>query len=157
MKIMGEFDQYPYQACPYCGYSIIENSTTCGYCHKEITPFISRYPRIYYNNKSREGSSDHTIAYSFKIFELEEVSRNPLYDEKLADKRKEDSKRATEKWFDEYYAKQRAANAPKCPTCGSTNIKKISVTSKVAGAAMFGLLSRTARSQFCCNNCGYKW
>lgn len=48
-------------------------------------------------------------------------------------------------------------NTPKCPTCGSTQIKKISATSKVFGAAMFGLFSKTAKSQFCCKNCGYKW
>ena len=48
-------------------------------------------------------------------------------------------------------------NIPKCPTCNSTDIKKISAMSKVAGATMFGLFSKTARSQFCCNNCGYKW
>lgn len=48
-------------------------------------------------------------------------------------------------------------NIPKCPTCGSTNITKISTTSKVAGAVAFGLFSKTARSQFKCNNCGYKW
>ena len=48
-------------------------------------------------------------------------------------------------------------NKPKCPTCGSTNIKKISTTSKVLGAAMWGLFSKTAHSQFQCNNCGYKW
>ena len=48
-------------------------------------------------------------------------------------------------------------NKPKCPTCGSTNIKKISTTSKVLGAAMWGLFSKTAHSQFQCGNCGYKW
>lgn len=52
---------------------------------------------------------------------------------------------------------QELLNKPKCPTCGSTNIKKISTVSKVAGASMFGLFSKTARSQFKCGNCGYKW
>ena len=46
---------------------------------------------------------------------------------------------------------------PTCPTCGSTNVEKISTAAKVGGAAMFGLLSKTARSQFKCKNCGYKW
>ncbi|WNV56936.1 hypothetical protein RJD28_11525 [Oscillospiraceae bacterium NTUH-002-81] len=48
-------------------------------------------------------------------------------------------------------------NKPKCPTCGSLNVKRISAISKVAGASMFGLFSKTAKSQFCCRNCGYKW
>lgn len=48
-------------------------------------------------------------------------------------------------------------NVPKCPTCNSTDVKKISTMSKVAGATMFGLFSKTARSQFKCENCGYKW
>lgn len=48
-------------------------------------------------------------------------------------------------------------NTPKCPTCGSTNIRKISSTKKVAGAIGFGLFSKSAKSQFECKNCGYKW
>ncbi len=46
---------------------------------------------------------------------------------------------------------------PKCPTCSSTNVQKISGTAKAVGAVTFGLFSKTARSQFRCNNCGYKW
>ena len=37
-------------------------------------------------------------------------------------------------------------NIPKCPTCSSTNIRKISTTRKVVGAIGFGLLSKTAKS-----------
>lgn len=48
-------------------------------------------------------------------------------------------------------------NIPKCPTCNSTNIRKISTTRKVAGVIGFGLLSKTAKSQFECKDCGYKW
>lgn len=48
-------------------------------------------------------------------------------------------------------------NQPKCPTCSSTNIKKISGTSKAVSVAMFGLLSQKVKKQFHCNNCGYEW
>lgn len=48
-------------------------------------------------------------------------------------------------------------NIPKCPTCQSVNIERISTASKAVGAFAFGILSTTARSQFKCNNCGYKW
>lgn len=48
-------------------------------------------------------------------------------------------------------------NKPKCPTCNSTNIKKISVTSKATNIAMFGLLGTKRYKTFHCNNCGYEW
>ncbi len=46
---------------------------------------------------------------------------------------------------------------PKCPTCGSANIKKITAGQKLGGMIGFGIFSKTARSQFECKNCGYKW
>jgi formate dehydrogenase maturation protein FdhE len=48
-------------------------------------------------------------------------------------------------------------NRPKCPTCGSTNIEKISATRKVVGGAMFGLFSSDVRNSMHCKNCGAKW
>lgn len=48
-------------------------------------------------------------------------------------------------------------NMPKCPTCSSTKIRKISVTSKVASVAMWGLLSRKVHKQWHCDTCGSEW
>lgn len=48
-------------------------------------------------------------------------------------------------------------NKPKCPTCGNTNIEKISTTKKMFGGAMFGLFSSNVRNTMHCKNCGYKW
>ncbi len=45
----------------------------------------------------------------------------------------------------------------KCPTCGSTNVSKISFSSKAVGGALFGLFSSNIRNTFKCSNCGYKW
>lgn len=46
---------------------------------------------------------------------------------------------------------------PKCPTCQSLDIEKISLTSKVVGGALFGLFSSNVRKTMHCKNCGYKW
>lgn len=54
-------------------------------------------------------------------------------------------------------AERDARNIPKCPTCNSTNIEKISTASKVAGAVAVGILSSNVRNTFKCKNCGYKW
>lgn len=48
-------------------------------------------------------------------------------------------------------------NVAKCPTCGSTNIEKISLTKKAFGGVMFGLFSSDIRNTMKCKNCGAKW
>lgn len=48
-------------------------------------------------------------------------------------------------------------NRPKCPTCGSTNIEKISIGKKAKGSFLFGVFSSDVRNTMCCNSCGYKW
>lgn len=48
-------------------------------------------------------------------------------------------------------------NVPTCPTCHSVNVQKISFVKGYTHWRAFGLFSKTARSQFECNNCGYKW
>lgn len=46
---------------------------------------------------------------------------------------------------------------PKCPTCQSTNLRKISTTSKAINTVAFGLLGTKRNKTFHCNNCGYEW
>lgn len=52
---------------------------------------------------------------------------------------------------------QQESNVPKCPTCQSINIKKISTTSKITSVAMWGLLSQKVKKTYHCNKCGYEW
>ena len=46
---------------------------------------------------------------------------------------------------------------PKCPTCHSTNIEKISTGKKIKGSLLFGVLSSDVRNTMHCKNCGAKW
>lgn len=48
-------------------------------------------------------------------------------------------------------------NRPKCPTCGSTNIEKISVGKKLGGGFLFGIFSSDVRNTMHCKDCGTKW
>lgn len=48
-------------------------------------------------------------------------------------------------------------NIPKCPTCGSLNVERISMGSKIVGGAMFGVFSSSIRNSYKCKNCNYKW
>ena len=55
--------------------------------------------------------------------------------------------------YDEVYGTKKI----KCPTCGSTNTKKISGLSKAASVGLFGIFSQKVKHQFKCNSCGYEW
>ena len=48
-------------------------------------------------------------------------------------------------------------NVPKCPTCQSSDLKKVSTASKAGSVFMWGLLSQKVKKQWHCNNCGYEW
>ena len=52
---------------------------------------------------------------------------------------------------------QQESNTPKCPTCNSTNLKKISGLSKAGSVAVWGLLSQKVKKTYHCNSCGYEW
>ena len=49
------------------------------------------------------------------------------------------------------------ANQPNCPTCGSTDIQKISGTKRWLSTGLFGLASSDIGKSMCCKKCGYKW
>lgn len=48
-------------------------------------------------------------------------------------------------------------NTPRCPTCGSASIKKISMSGRAFSVGMMGLASASMGKTFVCKNCGYKW
>ncbi len=52
---------------------------------------------------------------------------------------------------------QQENSAPKCPVCGSIELRKITTPSKVMSTAMFGLLGTKRHKTFHCNNCGYEF
>lgn len=52
---------------------------------------------------------------------------------------------------------QREQNIPKCPTCGSTNVKPISTLNRAVSIGMFGLFSSKIGKNYECLNCKMKW
>lgn len=50
-----------------------------------------------------------------------------------------------------------AVGQPQCPACKSTDLTKVSVTSRAIDGLVFGRLSVEGRAQFRCNKCGYQF
>ena len=49
------------------------------------------------------------------------------------------------------------SNTPKCPTCGSTNVKHISTLNRAVSIGVFGLFSSKIGKNYECLNCKSKW
>lgn len=67
---------------------------------------------------------------------------------------------SNEEYFDrikKHTINNKQENIPKCPTCGATNIQKISTTRRLVTTGLFGLASSDIGKTMLCKNCGYKW
>lgn len=81
---------------------------------------------------------------------------------KLEDNKKEraiqDAERAKRKQEEQRMQEYlRESNTPHCPTCGSTNIQKISGMKRWFSVGLFGLASSDVGKTMVCKKCGYKW
>ena len=139
--------------CPKCGNIIIppENDKKCNYCGEECLPTHISTSDVLHHDWEKLPN---------QIILEEYVKPNPLFDEELYNKRIVLEKRQQEATSNRLRMEKRQAqraNVPKCPTCGSTNVEKISMTKKAFGFAMVGLFSSNLGKTMHCKNCGYKW
>lgn len=158
--------EFPIWYCPICGMdNQLYSNTKCEWCDNSITMVKSKHSHTYYTEKAKNVYSKElynlTDEEKHSILIDEEACHNPLFNRKLAEKSfkkwHKQAKQANDQYFEKINQAKGIENIPKCPTCQSTNIKKISTASKVVGGAFFGLFSKNVRSQFECVNCGYKW
>lgn len=153
----------PFIYCPVCAkVQTINNSEyirQCIGCKQRVHLQLSLNEYDYYLNKSNEIYGDSTHWHNILVDE--EVSKNPQFRKMLVGNTMSASEYNDyiDKIVDESYKqiRQQSHSVPKCPTCQSENIKKISVAKRATHGALFGIFSKTAFSQFECNNCGYKW
>ena len=144
--------------CPKCGLNnnLDYEDFYCSYCHhtlQQTDMTIEEFDKIKF-----QMTSDELNNYLISKYVKDSVDLT-LYLQRRADFEKNiaDIERERQKYNNQVQQKANAQCKPTCPTCGSTNIEKIHTASKILGAVSLGLLSKTAKSQFVCHNCGYKW
>lgn len=96
------------------------------------------------------------------------IDKNPLYDKNVAIKVARERTAARQRRIDEYDAQraeeakkklmdevyQKMHNQPHCPTCGSTNIKKLDALDRAVSVGTLGVLSNKINKSFKCKDCG---
>lgn len=110
---------------------------------------------IYYQKKNSKLSDDFVPSEKTK----EEILDNYVTIHKAKEKREKEFEQRQEqaKIAQANAQAQELLNKPKCPTCGSTNIKKIGGIERGASIAAFGIFSKKINKTFKCCNCGYTW
>jgi len=150
--------------CPVCGCDQFRDAAKCTHCYNPVRPVQSRYEYEYYQRKAfmQYGSSSEWK----RVLQEEEVKYHPLYNGRTASQRKttQEIEQHNKEILDNLASKQleqlkysASTNQPKCPTCNSANIQRISTLKRATHGYLFGIFSNTARSQFECLNCKYKW
>lgn len=143
--------------CRKCGRIVQEENNKseqkCDYCNNLILPIPDEF---------LGGKSKLFIKKELKDqFINEYIKSSPEFDQYLFDHREEDmfNKRMSDRAKLAHGASilEEKSRVPKCPTCGSTNIQKISGTKRWLSTGLFGIASSDVGKTMVCKNCGYKW
>lgn len=170
--------------CAYCGaYWSVDNENEtqighkCNWCQSDGTLINTKHPSNYFAAKYMTTDQYQLSEHLMNDY----IRNNPLYSKEYEEKRTNQEaellKMSGTNWrklelvdnspiiepytredLDNNFTNTMSKNIPSCPTCGSTDIEKISGTNKVGKAFLFGLFSvGTLTKTYHCKNCGYKW
>lgn len=144
-KHNGTYVPLPQDICPECGEHITPmNITPAEWRIIQKTTFDADVLLALDKLKA-----DDPIEFALKMAQFKQTAET-IKQTEIAEKEQKSSLAALK-------ASQKNADKPKCPTCGSTNVKKISGTKRWVGTGLFGLASSDLGKTMQCNSCGYKW
>lgn len=162
-----------YVICPHCGYVNLQFNASkfpiCKCCGYEDPIIMSMDDmRVFVKNlnlptadlnsnklgtiaSTSDSPSDEALREKY-VYNNEHFSKK-AYNDMLEYDRKE-CKRLQEYWDTAGRSEQ---PKPKCPTCGSTDLRKVSVGAKAVSVGLFGIFSQKIKKTWHCNSCGYEW
>lgn len=109
---------------------------------------ITFIKELYTFKKYKQTPSDpHTIKELEKILKVNKASQE-LAQERLAKSREIEAAKKKQQY---------KLDHPKCPTCGGTNTRRITTTSRAVSITATGLASRKLGKTFECLDCKYTW
>lgn len=144
--------------CYRCGYTQGKDMLKCPVCNNEFTKvnFFLGNKLINMNGDQRiqwlENKLGHPLEEKYvemrKAYQKQRMEE--YYKEKELEKQKQEEleREQINKQFEEY------SHVPKCPICGSANLRKISTLSKTGSVAVWGVYAagKVAKTWHC-NNC----
>ena len=146
--------------CPVCG-SVTSDDTLvgselkrkCRFCGTELKETGKDRKEFWkkYDDRQETRKSYKRIPETIRE---QYVYNNPLFDKEKYEARE----RAYQEWAERNKAGLNPLdNLPRCPTCGSTNLTRLSGVGLITMFGAFGVTDGNAGKTFRCNNCGYRW
>ena len=154
--------------CKKCGRTIMNNrgkEILCDICDSPMYRVPLKYLDVDENGELFDDLFGDDMEDKF----IEEcVKTAPEFDQELFDKRPYIQKKRSQEYNRMLNAheairagadpklafKNGGQNLPKCPACGSLNVKKIGSVERAASVGLFGLFSKKIGKTFECKNCG---
>ena len=161
-----------YYVCPRCGTVDEFSSNTinsCIFCDYNETIIVTEdeYTKLYdYFKKASPSEQDDLLNTKVEATLRQKYTyKSPFFDKEYNEKRKkyESTKNKAVREHIRFNSGvtlndiKQPQSLPHCPTCNSTNVKKISAGAKAVSVGLFGIFSQKVKRQFHCNNCGYEW
>lgn len=146
--------------CPKCKHNFSDAFDECVYCGSELKNGIIEIEDIQTEKQIYEMADAEILdKYSDYKKRIEDQTGHKMTDSEFLLGIKEARRDSSNYQADIHNRNIQDSNAniPKCPTCDSPNIKKISGLSKASSVALWGIFSRKVHKQWHCNNCGSEW
>ena len=141
------------QHCQTYFFTNLEETNLCPHCNSKLE--VSNITYENYKSMPKVKKCKNCKRKYPKIFIKCPKCNQQLIKLSTENKQLDKQANAIRKEIQEHQEKQQ--NTPKCPTCGSTNVEKISIGKKSIGFIAVGVFSSNFGKTMHCKNCGYKW
>ena len=130
--------------CKKCGYIDVSELKTCPICAKNEWEDYELY-------QIKKISTDESFINAMvKLYKTDPIEYQLKIQQFKTQLQQQEHARETKQ-------QQIISNQPHCPTCGSSNLSKVSTFSKIMDSAVWGFGGKQRYKTYHCNNCGYEW
>lgn len=144
--------------CPKCKHNFSDAFDECAYCGSELKNGTIEIEDIQTEKQIYEMTDAEILdKYSDYKKRIEDQTGRKMSDAEFLLGIREARRDSLNHQADKYTKNIQESNVPKCPTCQSTDIKKLSGLSKAGSVVMWGIFSRKVHKQWHCNNCDSEW
>lgn len=147
--------QYKNGVCQYCGF--VGSFLDVGLNYDEFINQLGDY----LTEINQDDTFENMWYAQIKMFKIDQ---DPRFDKEASLKSMKDKDKELLEAHLQFIAKRNAekqreaaANTLHCPTCGSTNIKKLDVVDRAVSVGFFGIFSNKINKSFKCKDCGCTW